>query len=133
MTMPPQPQPTSRQAHAGDEPELARHEIVFGELRQLEVGVAVRVYRARVGHRRAKDPGVELIRYVIVMRDRRLVAALGVTPAGQVAHFLRRDGHALEELRPAERAKQPPPGRGSGAQVHRAGVHERRVDVAVNL
>ncbi len=68
--------------------------------------------RARVRHRRSEHEPVEVVRHVVVMRDRRRVALLRVAPAVQPRFFGRRrerlqlldadDAQRLEHLRRAD-------------------------------
>ncbi len=68
------PAPDVEEPHARSEPELATDEVVLVRLGGREVLLGAAVHRARIGHRRSEDHPVELVRHVVVVRDR-----LGVT------------------------------------------------------
>ena len=71
------------QAHPRTQTELAAHQLVLGGLRGFERGVGSGEDRARVGHRRPEHEPVEVVRDVVVVRDRDGVAFLAVTAAAR--------------------------------------------------
>ena len=77
------------QAHAGAQAELAADQVVLRGLRLLEGGVLGRPHRARVRHRGPEHHSVELVRDVVVVRDRSRVARRG-SAAGRADGPLRR-------------------------------------------
>jgi hypothetical protein len=69
------------QTHAGPEVELAADQLVLGLLRSIEADVGALPHAAGVGHRAAQEQAVEVVRDVIVVRNRRRVARLRVAAA----------------------------------------------------
>ncbi len=98
------PAPTAadvEQAHPRFQCELAADELVLVGLRVLERGGVVVPHRARVGERRPEHHLVEVVRHVVVVRDRGGVALARVAPAVQ-AGLLRRWRQGFEALPPDE-------------------------------
>ena len=71
----PQPQPMSSSVSPRLQPQLSAHEVELVVLRLLELAVGVAVVRAGVDHERVEEERVELVRDVVVVRDRLRVAA----------------------------------------------------------
>ena len=107
----PQPQPTSSSRHPGLQPELAADQV---ELVALRVGhgvrrVGARPVAARVRHRRVEQQPVEVVREVVVVRDRAPVAQRGVPPPPQLRLRRGRGGPTSEHAEPgggADRADE---------------------------
>ncbi len=93
--------PDVEQAHPGLQRELAADELVLVGLRVLEGGGVVVPHRARVGERGPEHHLVEVVRHVVVVRDRRGVTLARVAAAVK-ARLLRRRGQGLEAPPPDE-------------------------------
>ena len=71
------------QALAGAQPQLAADVIQFGDLRGVEVVMRAAEIRARINHPRIQPELVEIVRDVVVKRDRLPVAFLGMARTAQ--------------------------------------------------
>ena len=103
--------PDVEQSHARLERELAADQLVLRLLRGLEPDVGRVPHRARVRHRRAEHDPVEVVRDVVVVRDRRRVARLRVAPPAQM-RLLRRWGQRPEPAGADEPERVEPLGAG---------------------
>ena len=127
------PAPDVEQPHPGLEAELAADELVLVRLRVLERGGVVVPHRARVGERRPEHHPVEVVRHVVVVRDRGGVA-ISRSGAGRGGALLRAE--AASGFRPFQ-----PDELGRGHDLTRSEVqlldvvgHRDHVeDVAVDL
>ena len=90
----------------GLEPELAADELVLRGLRVLQRRrPAIDHDRARVGHRGPEHDPVEVVRDVVVVRDRGGVAFLRVAPAVQAGLLGRRRERPQSRPAPASRSR----------------------------
>ena len=94
----------------GSSPSLRHTSSYFDACAASSARVGGRPHGARVRHRRAEDDPVEVVRDVVVVRDRGRVALLRVAPAAQPRLFGRRrqrpqarDARDLRELEPVAR------------------------------
>jgi hypothetical protein len=124
------------QAHSRAQPELGADELVLralglveGRVRRWEVG-------AGIGHRLAEDEAVEVVRDVVVVRDRRRVSRTGVPRTGEVRLLGRRRRRQPQRAEPARRSEQARPvGRRDphGGLGEVVAQRERGVHVAVHV
>ncbi len=111
------------QAHARLEIELAADQVELGPLRVGQRLVRAGEVRARVGHRLVEQQPVEVVGQVVVVRDRRAVAAAGVQPAAQPGLGRRRLRGRADGAEPGGRARGGQLGpRAEGDAAARAGA-----------
>jgi hypothetical protein len=120
------------QAHPGAQADLAGDQVVLGELSLFQGGVRARVHRAGVGHRGTEQPLVELVRDVVVVRDRLAVAGLGV-PAPPQPYLLGRPRRPAQQPDAAQLPQQRHLFPQWQVEVLAGQVGQRGVEVALDL
>ncbi len=98
-----------QQPHAGPQAQLAADQVELGRLGVLQAPALRRPVRAGVHHRGAEHEAVEVVADVVVVADRRAVAAAAVQPAPDGARLLGgRRGLQPQDAGLHRGAQQPP-------------------------